>query len=101
MQRIISQYANIARKTCPDMPASVHPHMFRRTRATNLYQDGVALELVSVVLGHAHLETTKIYAKPSLRQIRDAMESVPTPVEDEEPLWVGNEDEMARMCGLR
>lgn len=29
------------------------------------------------------------------------MESVPTPVESESPLWVGNEDEMARMCGLR
>ena len=101
VQRIISQYANIARKTYPDIPASVHPHMFRRTRATNLYQDGVALELVSAILGHAHLETTKIYAKPSAKKIRDAMESVQTPASDEEPLWIGNEDEMARLCGLR
>ncbi|MCL1952043.1 MAG: tyrosine-type recombinase/integrase [Oscillospiraceae bacterium] len=75
--------------------------MFRRTRATDLYRDGVALELVSVILGHAQLETTKIYAIPSLEQLRLAAESVPTPAADEKPLWVGNEIEMARRCGLR
>jgi len=102
VQRLLKQYANIARQTCPDMPESVHPHMFRRTRATNLYQDGVALELVSTVLGHARVETTKThYAKPSVAQLRDALESVPTPTKDEEPLWIGNEEEMARRCGLR
>ena len=29
------------------------------------------------------------------------MESVPTPVSDEAPMWEDNEDEMARLCGLR
>ena len=84
------------------LPDSVHCHMFRRTRATNLYQDGIAIELVSTVLGHARTDTTKsYYAKPSVEQLRDAMESVPTPVSDEAPMWEGNEDEMARLCGLR
>ena len=101
LQRIVKQYTGIARETCSVLPESVHPHMFRRTRATNLYQDGVAIELVSAILGHAKIETTKIYALPSLSQIRDAMESVPTPAPDEEPLWIGSEDEMAHQCGLR
>jgi site-specific recombinase XerD len=101
VQRLLKQYADKARGTCPDMPESVHPHMLRRTRATNLYQEGIALELVSTVLGHARTETTRIYAKPSVAQIRGAIESVPTPSQDEEPLWVGNEEEMARRCGLR
>jgi site-specific recombinase XerD len=102
VQRLLKQYTNMAREICSDMPKSVHPHMFRRTRATNLYQDGVAIELISTVLGHARVDTTKThYAKPSIAQIRDALESVPTPVKDEEPLWVGNEEEMARRCGLR
>lgn len=101
VQRIITQYANIARAACLDIPASVHPHMFRRTRATNLYQDGVELELVSTILGHAHLKTTKIYAIPSVKQLRNAMESTPSPASDEEALWVGSEEEMARICGLR
>ena len=102
VQRLLKRYTDIARQTCPDIPESVHPHMFRRTRATNLYQQGVAIELVSTVLGHAKIETTKShYAKPSIAQIRDAIESVPTPTDGEEPLWIGNEEEMARRCGLR
>ena len=102
VRRLIKQYTDIARANCSDMPKSVYPHMFRRTRATNLYQDGVAIELVSTILGHAQVETTKThYAKPSLAQMRESMEAVPTPAADEEPLWVGNEDEMARACGLR
>ena len=102
VQRLLKQYADIARQTCSDIPKSVHPHMFRATRATNLYQDGIALELVSTILGHARMETTKThYAKPSVSQLRNALESVPTPTKNEEPLWVGNEEEMARRCGLR
>lgn len=102
VQRIIKKYAAQVRAEGIALPESVHCHMFRRTRATNLYQNGVAIELVSTVLGHARTETTKnYYAKASVEQLRDVMESVPTPVEKEEPLWTGNEEEMARRCGLR
>lgn len=67
-----------------------------------IFIDGIAIELVSTVLGHARTDTTKsYYAKPSVEQLRDAMESVPTPVSDEAPMWEDNEDEMARLCGLR
>lgn len=102
VQRIIKKYAAQVSAEGVVLPESVHCHMFRRTRATNLYQDGVAIELVSTVLGHARTETTKnYYAKASVEQLRDVLESVPTPAEKEEPLWTGNEDEMARRCGLR
>lgn len=102
VQRIIKKYTALIRAQGIDLPDSVHCHMFRRTRATNLYQDGVAIELVSTVLGHARTDTTKnYYAKPSVEQLRKAMESVPTPVDDEVPLWEGSEEEMARLCGLR
>jgi site-specific recombinase XerD len=102
VQRILKQYSDIARHICDDMPKSVHPHILRRTRATNLYQDGVAIELISAALGHERVETTKLhYAKPSVSQLRNVLESVPTPIKEEEPLWVGDEEEMARRCGLR
>lgn len=102
VQRIIKKYAAQVRESGIDLPDSVHCHMFRRTRATNLYQDGVAIELVSTVLGHARTDTTKsYYAKPSVEQLRKAMESVPAPVSEEVPLWEGNEEEMAKLCGLR
>lgn len=102
VERFIQQYADKARETCPDIPQRVYPHMFRRTRATNLYQNGVELALVSRILGHAYLETTRNYAKPSLTMMRKALESVQSPqTKDEKPLWVGSEKEMAQLCGLR
>jgi len=34
--------------------------------------------------------------------MREAMNSVEAPqTRDEKPLWVGSEEEMAKMCGLR
>lgn len=100
-QRFIQAYADKARESCSDIPAKVHPHMFRRTRATDLYQSGVAIELVSRILGHESVNTTKIYAKSSMSMLRNAMESAFAPGSDEAPAWVGNEEEMARLCGLR
>lgn len=101
VERLIQKYADMAREICPSIPEKVYPHMFRRTRATHLYRNGVELELVSRILGHSSTETTKIYATPSLEMIRKVMESVGTPDANETPLWLGNEAEMARLCGLR
>ncbi|WP_211289621.1 Tyrosine recombinase XerC [Sporomusa silvacetica DSM 10669] len=102
MERFIQQYADKARECCPDLPLRVYPHMLRRTRATNLYQNGVELALVSRILGYAFLDTTRVYAKPSLAMMREAMDSVEAPqTRDEIPLWVGSEEKMAKLCGLR
>jgi len=78
----------------------VYPHMFRRTRSTNLYQDGIELELISRILGHSSTETTRIYAVPSMEMMRKAMESGNLAV-DEKQQWPDDDDEIARLCGLR
>ena len=94
----MQKYADEVRKDYPNIPLKVYPHMFRRSRATHLYQDGIPLELVSRMLGHSHIDTTKIYAKPSIEMLRKAIEN-----ENEssiEPEW-DNEDEIAMMFGLR
>jgi site-specific recombinase XerD len=75
--------------------------MFRRTRACNLYQDGVELELVSRILGHSSTQTTRIYADPSMEMMREAMERNKATVPDEAPLWLDDEEELARLCGIR
>lgn len=99
-QRIINKYAGIVRNQGIDIPDKVHPHMFRRTKATALYQNDVPLEMISTLLGHSQLETTKIYAVPSLEKIKEAMDKVKTPAYDEKPLWT-NDDEFAKYLGLR
>jgi site-specific recombinase XerD len=105
VERFIQQYADLARETCPSVPERVHPHMFRRARATLMYQSGVALPIVSKILGHASVNTTKIYAQPSLDMLKEAV-SVATYDDgsaNEKPLWEKGEEEeeIARKLGLR
>ncbi len=102
VERFLSRYAQQARSGCPSVPERVHPHMLRRTRATQLYQNGVSLPLVSRLLGHASLQTTQLYAKPSLQMLREAIESVESPAQKvERPIWVEDEVVMAKLSGLR
>lgn len=101
VERIINKYADQIRKNHPDLPSRVHPHMFRRTRATNLYQSDVELELVSRILGHASTQTTRIYADSSLEMLKSAMEKSASGVPEEEPIWLDDEEELARLCGIR
>ena len=103
VERFIKQYAKQAREYCGEVPESVYPHMFRRSRATEMYQNDIELALISKILGHAQVETTKIYAVPSLEMLRVAIESVETPEQASElPLWEScSEADMARLCGIR
>ena len=103
VERFIKQYAHMAKQEFDDIPENVYPHMFRRTRATMLYQNGVELALISRILGHSSIETTKIYATPSIEMLKQAIESVETPVQlNEKPLWKScSEDDLAKLCGLR
>lgn len=98
IETFIQKYANEARKIYDQLPKKVYPHMFRRSRATHLYRDGVPLELVSRILGHSQIETTKIYAKPSMEMIRDALKS--NDDSSIKPEW-NDEDEVARLFGIR
>lgn len=103
IQKILKKYGQETGKDFEDMPESCHPHLLRRSRATNLYQNGTPIEIVSRFLGHSTVETTKDhYAVLSLEQMREAMEAgcENIPVQ-ETALWVGHEDELARLCGLR
>lgn len=103
VERFIKQYGKQAKTICCEMPDNVYPHMLRRTRATDLYQNGVELPLVSRILGHASIETTKVYATPSMEMLRQALESVETSDQAAEKLlWKEcSEKELAKLCGLR
>ena len=103
VERFIKQYAKQAREECSEVPKNVYPHMFRRSRATEMYQNDIELALISKILGHAQIETTRIYAVPSLEMLRIAIESVETPEQASElPLWEScSEADMARLCGIR
>ena len=102
VERIVKKYADQIRQGHNDLPDTVYPHLLRRTRATGLYQDGVDLFAISTLLGHAQIQTTKEhYAFPSVEQMRAVMERGSSAEPEEKQLWPDDEDELARLCGLK
>lgn len=101
IRKILKHYATLARQEDPQIPLKIHPHLFRRSRGTNLYQNGLDLTVVSAMLGHEQLETTRTYyARPSMEMMRAAMERSAPNVAHEEPNWHGKEEELAKLFGI-
>jgi len=102
VERIVKKYADQVRLEHNDLPDSVSPHTIRRTRATGLFQDGVDLAAISTMLGHSQIQTTKDhYAIPSIEQMKAVMEQGSQCEPAEQQLWPDDEDELAKLCGLR
>lgn len=53
-----------------------HPHKFRRTAATKALRRGMSIEQVQKMLGHANIETTLIYARSDVEDIKQAHKKV-------------------------
>lgn len=70
---MMQKYADLARPKCQEIPAHVHPHLWRHTRAMHLCQHGMDLTLVSQWLGHTNVETTLIYAHADTEHKRQAI----------------------------
>ncbi len=96
----LHKYADMARAECPEVPENVHSHLFRRSKATHLSDNGIGLPIISRYLGHAEITTTMVYVRPNQKKIQEALESVrqqASPKVDPEEY-----DKMrARLCGLR
>ena len=107
VRKLVYAYGNAARKACSEVPDSVHPHMFRHSRAMHLYQHGMDLTLISQWLGHAQLDTTLIYAHADTEQKRKAIEQA-TPSDsplkshlNAEKYQVTDDELLKRLYGLK
>lgn len=56
----------------------VTPHTLRHTFGKNLVDAGVSLDRVGLLLGHASLDTTKIYTKPTEADLERDVENITT-----------------------
>lgn len=70
VQQMIKKYAWQAKKD----PNSVTPHVLRHTFATRLLREGKDLVIVAALLGHARLDTTARYTRPSYDEMERAVE---------------------------
>lgn len=48
----------------------VHPHRFRRTFATNLYNKGMSIQNIQQLMGHTKIDTTMIYIRINQNAVR-------------------------------
>jgi integrase/recombinase XerD len=96
---MLKNYARSAAKTCAEVPPRVHPHLFRHTRAMDLYRAGMPLSYVAEFLGHANVSTTEIYASADTQMLRDALEKADPDIANEIPAWK-DEETLKKLCGL-
>lgn len=103
-QRILTYCEKRVREQVPDLP-HLHPHLFRRSRAMHLLDEGVPLLTIKDWLGHSQIETTRFYVQLTEKMRREALNAMQ---ENDKLVFQGvtkfkyadNDDMLRRLCGL-
>ena len=85
---ILSKYVDMARELCPDIPEKVGCHTIRKTRAMDLYRNGIPLPFIMELLGHESEATTKtFYAFATVDMLHDAIAKSNPEIANDKPQW--------------
>ena len=98
----MKKYGIAGKQICAEIPDRVHPHQLRHSRAMHLYRSGMPLVLLSEFLGHADVNTTRVYAWADTEMKRRAIQRATciNTAEPVEPIWENDEQMIKRLYGL-